>query len=338
MKAVVFILLLSIPAIFLANRTFLSTDVVEVELFQQFVKSYNKYYESEAEQLYRFEIFQENLKVIAALTQANPRAQFGITKFTDISQQEFAKTHLNLKHGEPVAPPLFTVESLNDNETPAPTTWDWRTQGAVTDVKNQGQCGSCWAFSATANIEGQYFLSGSGPLTSFSEQQLVDCDTVDQGCNGGLMTDAFTWLTNNGGQETLADYPYEGVDQKCKFESSKAVAFLKGYFNVSTNETVMAQVLYETGPLSIGVDASSWQFYFGGIYDPLYCGHTLASLDHGVTLVAYANGTDVFGADQPYWVIKNSWGADWGESGYIKIIRNKGECGLNLQCSSSVPQ
>jgi len=157
---------------------------------------------------------------------------------------------------------MYTVtESTIDGE--APNSWDWRANGAVTNVNNQGQCGSCWAFSATANMEGQYFLSKSGALTSFSEQQIVDCDELCQGCNGGWMIDAFIWIGGNGtkvqkGLETLADYPYDAETGTCKFNAKKAVAFVSGYFNVSTNETLMLETTYTQGPLSVAVDASSW--------------------------------------------------------------------------------
>jgi len=126
------------------------------------------------------------------------------------------------------------------------------------------------------------------------------------------MIDAFIWLAQNGGQETLKDYPYVAVDQKCKFNKKKAVAFPTGYFNVSTNETIMLETAYATGPLSVAVDASSWQFYIGGVFEPLFCGHTLDSLDHGVTIVGYGSQKDIFGQEKPYWIIKNSWGTDWG--------------------------
>jgi cathepsin F len=143
---------------------------MEAELFDQFMKTYNKQYASEEETAAKYKVFCANLLHIAELELSNPDAQFGITKFADVSPAEFKRTHLNLKPKATASvDPLFTVtESPLEGE--APTAWDWRANGAVTDVKNQGQCGSCWTFSATANIEGQYFLSKAGALTSFSEQ------------------------------------------------------------------------------------------------------------------------------------------------------------------------
>jgi len=150
------------------------------------------------------------------------------------------------------------------------------------------------------------------------------------------MIDAFIYVQQNGGLETLASYPYDAETGKCKFNKKDAVAFVTGYFNVSTNETLMLETCYSTGPLSVAVDASSWQFYFGGVYEPVYCGHTLNALDHGVTIVGYGSQKDIFGAEKDYWIIKNSWGGDWGEAGYMKLARGKGECGVNLAVSSSV--
>jgi len=287
--------------------------------------------------------YRSTLERIKVNTKKSPLATYAPNQFADLSVDEFRFMYLMNKTSTPTQTIAIsclangvTAEAAGYRPGAVPTSWDWRQEGAVTNVKNQGDCGSCWTFSATANIEGQYFLTNAGPLTSFSEQQIVDCDTTCEGCNGGWMIDAFMWLADNGGQETLAAYPYEGVDQKCKFEPSKAVAFLQGYFNVSSNETIMAQVVYQTGPLSVAADASSWQFYFGGIFKPLFCGHTVASLDHGITIVGYGNATDIFGTTEDYWIIKNSWGADWGEAGYIKLFRGDGECGINLAVSSAV--
>jgi len=212
----------------------------------------------------------------------------------------------------------------------APTSFDWRTKGAVTHVKDQGQCGSCWAFSAVANIEGVNFVK-NGKLEEFSEQQLVDCDhNGDQGCNGGLMDQAFEYLVENGGLETEADYPYEGSDDSCSFDESKVAVKLTGFHDISSNEDEIAKVLAEVGPLSVGINASPFQFYGGGILKPTKSSCNPSQLNHGVTIVGYGvEGTTKF------WIIKNSWGASWGEEGYIRLQRGTGACGVNTNVSTA---
>jgi cathepsin F len=329
MKSLILVALLSLAVFTQVQGNF---DQLAAELFSQFQETYGIQYSSQAETEYRFKIFESNLVTIAELQKAESSATFGITKFSDLTPEEFAATYLGynpaLKSAESQPDYLFVPANVED----IPDSIDWRTLGAVTDVKDQGQCGSCWAFSATANIEGQWFLK-NGELVSFAEQQFVDCDKIDEGCDGGLMTNAFDYLEGVKGLETLKEYPYEGVDEKCKFnKSDSGLANVTGYFNVSTNETEIAAALVATGPLAIAVDATIWQFYFGGILGEWTEGYLCGtSLDHGVTLVGY--GTS---GSTPYWIIKNSWGADWGESGYIRVIRGYGACGLNLDVSSSI--
>jgi len=331
MRSLILLALLSLTV--LSQAKFLGNlDQLEGELFSQFQDQYNIQYSSQEETAYRFNVFQSNLLIIAELVKQEPGAVFGITKFSDQTPEEFAANHLNYNAGtqSPLAQPEFefSAESVTGD---VPASWDWRTEGAVTSVKNQGQCGSCWSFSATANIEGQYFLKHNSSI-SFAEQQFVDCDTIDAGCNGGLMTNAFTYLKGTDGLETYADYPYTAVQGTCVYKSSKAVAKVSGYFNVSTNETLIAAALYATGPLAIAADATTWQFYIGGILGSLTKGYLCGTtLDHGVTLVGYgASGSTEF------WIVKNSWGADWGESGYLRVIRGYDACGMNLDVSSSI--
>jgi len=211
-----------------------------------------------------------------------------------------------------------------------PDSVDWRTKGAVTPVKNQGQCGSCWAFSSTGSMEGRYQIAGN-TLTSFSEQQFVDCSTKqgNQGCNGGLMDQAFTYAESTK-IETEADYAYTGRDGTC--HAAGGVTEVKGFKDVTTKSPSALQAAVAEGPVSVAIDAAglAFQLYFGGIIKH-FCG---TSLDHGVLVVGY--GTDK-GTD--YWLLKNSWGAGWGEKGYFRILREQskdnsaGVCGLQLQPS-----
>jgi len=199
-------------------------------------------------------------------------------------------------------------------------------------VKNQGQCGSCWSFSTTGNVEGIHFLAGN-KLISLSEQQLVDCDKVDQGCDGGLPSNAYQYIMSAGGIELESVYPYTAEDGACSFNKGDVVATIKSWASVSTDETKIADYLVANGPLSIGINAEWMQTYTSGISDPWFCDPS--ELDHGVLIVGFGIGEEWDGAT-PFWIIKNSWGADWGENGYYRIIRGKEKCGLNTMVTSSI--
>lgn len=200
---------------------------------------------------------------------------------------------------------------------------DWVAKGAVTDVKNQGQCGSCWAFSTTGAVEGITQIS-SGKLVSLSEQQLVDCAGAEgnQGCNGGLMDYGFEYIIKNRGLDTEDDYSYTAQDGTCNAaKAKKANSPIKGYKDVTVGSEADLMSAVQKQPVSIAIEAdqSGFQFYSGGVFS----GDCGTQLDHGVLLVGY--GTD---NGQDYWKVKNSWGDSWGESGYIRLIRGQNQCGL----------
>jgi len=307
------IILLSILVVALASRT----------EFLQFQKKFNKVYPTQAEFTKRYEIFQENMKIAKDLTlKNNGSARFGATKFSDLSQEEFAKLYLmpNYKKAAPHNPVPIISNYVPKVGGPDPNNWDWSTQGATTPVKDQGQCGSCWAFSATETIE-SYFYLGGGSITALSVEQIVDCDTTDQGCNGGNTNTAYQYVESAGGQDLDSDYPYtagNGQSGTCQSGSYQAKVQVTSYNTVS-GETGLYQQASSGGPVSVCVDASSWQNYQGGVLTS--CTN---NIDHCVQLTGYAN----YGSSNAYWIVRNSWGTSWGESGFIWVQIGQDLCSI----------
>jgi len=305
------------------------------DLFQQFQRIHQKIYLDDKETNKRFQIFKENLNRIEELNeQDDGTAVYGITHLADLSEEEFTQYYLNerLSSSKHISE---APKSLKDPLKVSPDAFDWRNESAVTDVKNQGQCGSCWAFSVTGNIEGIWKVK-KGDLIPLSEQELVDCDKVDEGCNGGFMTVAFEQIIAMGGLMTEDDYKYEGKQHnQCQLDKQKVKVQINGYLNITSDENGMAEWLANNGPISIGLNANMMQFYFRGVAHPRRILCNPQGLNHGVLLVGY-------GVEQkrsksiPYWIIKNSWGPHWGEKGYYRLYRGDGTCGVNLMCSSAI--
>jgi cathepsin L len=212
-----------------------------------------------------------------------------------------------------------------------PDSVDWRTQGYVTPIKDQGQCGSCWAFSAVASLEGQHFKA-SGKLVSLSEQNLVDCSMAqgNQGCNGGLMDQAFTYIKANNGIDTEDSYPYTATDQTCAYSAANVGATDTGFTDIkSGSEDDLVNAIATVGPISVAIDAShsSFQLYKKGVYYERSCSST--EPNHGVTAVGYGVDKSTFGKEEDVYIVKNSWGTSWGDQGYIMMSRNKkNNCGI----------
>jgi C1A family cysteine protease len=251
-----------------------------------------------------------------------------MNEFGDLTPQEFAHGRIggyvprSLRRAKSVAP----IASVSAPEA-CPAAVDWTTKGAVTPVKNQQQCGSCWAFSTTGSVEGANFLQGTKQLISLSEQQLVDCSSSagNQGCNGGLMDNAFQYIIKNGGLCTEASYPYTAATGTCR--KCTPVVDITSYTDVTPSDDAAMCAAVTQQPVSIAVEAdqNSFQLYSGGVMSGA-CG---SALDHGVLAVGF--GTD---GGKEYYKVKNSWGASWGEAGYIRLERKAslnggtGQCGM----------
>ncbi|XP_054785214.1 zingipain-2-like [Prosopis cineraria] len=301
------------------------------ERHEQWMVQYGRVYKDPQEKEKRFNIFKQNVEYIEGFNSAGAKPyKLGINHFADLTNEEFTASRNRFK-GHMCSSISRTPSFKYENVTDVPSSVDWRKQGAVTPVKNQGQCGCCWAFSAIAATEGITKLS-TGKLISLSEQELVDCDTgVDQGCEGGLMDDAFKFIIKNKGITSEANYPYKGVDGTCDAnEEANHVATINGYEDVPANSEQALQKAVANQPVSVAIDASGsdFQFYSSGIFTGS-CG---TELDHGVTAVGYGVSDDT-----EYWLVKNSWGTQWGEEGYIRMQRNvdaqEGLCGIAMQAS-----
>lgn len=321
----------TLKLIFILSTLFLfSNALIPHILWDHFKTAFSKTYSTESEDQSRFQVFQRNLELIAQIQQADPTAEYGITQFSDLTPEEFQSLYLGYKP-VPMTPLSAENHIINNSTDPVPDSWDWRDKGAVTQPKDQGICGACWAFSAIAAIESQYYLKHN-TLYNLSEQQLIDCNTAGNGCYGnGSMIEAYEWLASNGsGLEPSEDYPYFGFAMPCAMNASYEVAKVTGYVNISQNESDIAQNLYTSGPLSTAVNGDWLQFYKKGVVSPVICAKN--KLNHAVALVGFGSEEDK-GKEVDYWIAKNSWGSGWGEEGFFRIKRGVGMCGINLNVS-----
>jgi len=285
-----------------------------------------KTYASDSEYQYRLSVYKNNLDFIENHNRLNLGYTLAMNKLGDLTREEITEIFLT---------PVMNVSQETANSYQHDSLYaladqvDWRTKGVVTGVKNQGQCGSCWAFSTTGSVEGAWGIK-KGTLVSLSEQNLVDCSSRygNYGCNGGLMDNAFKYIIANKGIDTEASYKYTAKDGTCKFSSSNVGATISSYKDVGKSETALQSALQSIGPISVAIDASksSFHFYSSGVYYEAACSST--RLDHGVLAVGYGTST----AD--YYIVKNSWGTDWGMQGYILMSRNRNNnCGIATMSS-----
>ncbi|XP_030456619.1 senescence-specific cysteine protease SAG39-like [Syzygium oleosum] len=303
------------------------------ERHEQWMARHGRVYENNAEKERRFSIFKNNVEFIESFNKdGNKPYKLGINAFADLTIEEFKASRNGYKRSS--SPRQVNAKPFRyEHVTAVPSSMDWRKKGAVTPIKDQGQCGSCWAFSAVGAMEGITQLK-TGKLISLSEQELVDCDTSgeDQGCEGGLMDDAFEFIIGNHGLATEANYPYQAVDGTCNArKEASSAAKITGYEDVPSNSESALMKAVAHQPISVAIDAgeSAFQFYSSGIFT----GECGTDLDHGVTAVGYGTSED----GTKYWLVKNSWGTGWGEEGYIRMKRDidakEGLCGIAMVAS-----
>ncbi|XP_022987485.1 thiol protease aleurain-like [Cucurbita maxima] len=295
--------------------------------FARFAHRYGKSYETAEEMKLRFRVFLESLELIKSTNRKGLSYKLGVNQFADWTWEEFKKYRL----GAPQECSATTKGSHKLTDVVLPESKDWRKNGIVSPVKDQGQCGSCWTFSTTGALEAAY-AQAFGKGISLSEQQLVDCAGAfnNFGCNGGLPSQAFEYIKYNGGLETEEAYPYTGKDGKCEFVAGNAAVQVIDSVNITQGaEDELKEAVGLVRPVSVAFEvARDFRLYTKGVYTSELCGNTPQDVNHAVLAVGYGVEDGV-----PYWLIKNSWGDKWGEHGYFKMELGKNMCGI-ATCAS----
>ncbi|XP_063080341.1 procathepsin L-like [Engraulis encrasicolus] len=302
--------------------------------FHAWKLKFGKSYSLHQEEAYRKDIWLSSRRRVLAhnllATQGIHSYRMGMNQFSDMDPEEFREKVL-LKDMKPsnetkAMPHLASMDSIAEGgAAELADTVDWRDKGCVTEVKSQGQCGSCWTFSVTGALEAHTCIK-HGYLASLSEQQLVDCTRPygESGCGGGWMDPAFQYIRDNGGIDTEEYYPYIGQEDYCRFNPAGVGATCKGFHDVTPkgDESALQNSVARQGPVSVAVDASRFADYQSGVFNDPYC--NAAAPNHAVLVVGYGSE-----GGQDYWLVKNSWGVSWGEQGYIKMARNQyNQCGI----------
>ncbi|XP_067831892.1 cathepsin F-like [Heptranchias perlo] len=298
------------------------------ERFHDFMKTHNRTYENQEEANHRFKIFATNMEKSRKLQEEERgTAEYGVTKFSDMSADEFMSRSLKPTFSRKCEKP--DIDNLTTKHSKG---LDWSKRNAVTPVKNQvccsrKDCKSCWAFAVVGNIESQWFLK-HGRLTSLAEQELIDCTETSNGCSSGHINLAFEDVINLGGLMAETDYSYTAMKGRCQFKSDRTVAKIRSFVCLPKNETVMQQYIATNGPLTALVNAVMLQHYENGI---LRSNCAAKDWDHAILIVGYGVEGDI-----PYWIVKNSWGENWGENGYFRLYRGENTCGIKNFSMSAV--
>jgi len=299
-----------------------SKGLSRLAAFDGYNRFWNKTHASTAEKNARFLNFMENAKKIAVLNKNSPLgATFGFTRFSDMSLREFKTKMTGFK---PKNPTNNERVIKRDVEQPSQNI-DWVAAGKTTPVKNQEQCGSCWAFSATETIESAMLMAGQSPQIG-APQMIVDCDSNDSGCNGGDPAEAMSWIIQQGGQDAESCYPYTAQDGNCASSQCTPVNKISSTSSISQDEGSIYTALQNNGPLSICCDAEAWQNYNGGILSASQCGD---NVDHAIQLTGYSS------SQGGYWIVRNSWGASWGESGFIWLQYGQNTCDITSEVTAA---
>jgi len=287
-------------------------------LFSAWMKQHNKVYQA-TEVIHRYDIWLNNMKFIMEHNAKESSYRVAMNSFGDLTLDEW-KQRLGTVRPQPSGP----AKKLRPLHAP-PTAWDWRTKNAVNPIQNQGQCGSCWAFTTGDSVSGLWAIK-TGLLFPVSVQELVDCSGAqgNQGCNGGMITNAFDFIIANGGICDWQEYQYTAVDGTCMSANCTNVATVHAYTNIPQGDetTLMTAVYGQPVSTAVEADTQSFQFYQSGVIDDPACG---TEIDHGVTVIGW--GTDAT-LKKDYWLLRNMWGTSWGENGYVRVVRGKNMCGL----------
>ncbi|XP_075139215.1 cathepsin K-like [Leptodactylus fuscus] len=303
-------------------------DTLDSE-WEQWKRTYQKQYNGKFDEVMRRMIWEKNYNLILnhniEYSQGLHTYTLAMNHLGDMTSEEVARTMTGLK-----VPAQNRVRNFTDDDEGGewldalPDSIDYRKKGYVTPVRNQGSCGSCWAFSSVGALEGQ-LKRKTKKLVVLSPQNLVDCVKKNDGCGGGYMTNAFEYVVENKGIDSEAAYPYVGTDQNCNYTTAGRAAKCKSYKEVKQgSEKALKRAVGTVGPVSVGIDAtlSTFQFYSKGVYYDANC--DAQDINHAVLAVGYGVQKKA-----KYWIVKNSWGEDWGDKGYILMARDRGNaCGI----------
>lgn len=297
--------------------------------FAEFVIAYKRQYASAEEHAHRYNVFKQNLLHIQELNNnPNGTATYGITKFADLTTAEFRQRHGFFTFAiDDLAPHNASIKPRGLQAPPK--SFDWRSKHIITPVKSQGECGACWAFATVGAIEAMH-AKRTKRLEDLSEQQLVDCDVKNKGCDGGDPVWAYKAVQGMGGLVSECDYPYTAERCKCNFHRDRVRVRVRSGQRLPQNEQIIAQNLYQHGPVAMGINSADMHHYCGGVSHPPASQCPRDTIDHYVLAVGYGEEDIADGRRLPYWIIKNSWGLDFGEEGYYKIYRGDNSCAVRL--------